>query len=246
MKVSKRDTCLFLITLCIAGATATAALRSKNNLLPNQEQQEDINQFPLADSTAPKPTDPKKIAKKKAKSKKYAQYKDNVGPGVVKASAVYHWPPDFPELPVAQSDAVIVGVVSEATAELTEDESSVYSEFTIDINEVLKNDNQGPLSPNTSIIVDRPGGRVKYGTGHISLFWLQGFGMPRKGRQYVLFIKRGGPDEDYQIITGYEIRQGRVWPLDTSTSSDTNFGIYTNSDAVSFLSKIRYAVAKAS
>lgn len=68
--------------------------------------------------------------------------------------------------------------------------------------------------------------------------------MPQKGKQYLLFIKRGGTEEDYQIITGYEIRQGRVFPLDMSTSSDTNFGIYTNSDAALFLNKIREAANK--
>jgi len=166
-----------------------------------------------------------------------------VGPGV-KGSFIYHWPPGFPELPVAQSDAVILGTVAEARAELTEDESGVYSEFTINIDEVLKDDSQQPLSPGNSIVVDRPGGRVKYDTGHISLFWLAGFGMPGKGGQYVLFIERGGPDEDYRIITGYEIRQGRVYPLDKSTSSDTNFDIYTGSEEASFLNKVRNTVAQ--
>lgn len=245
MRIRKRDICLFFATLCIAVATVGAALRSKSIMPPNpkQEQQEDFSQYPIADSTAPKPADLKKIAKIKAKSKKYGQYKKVVGPGV-KATFTYHWPPGFPELPVAQSDAVILSTVSEARAELTEDKSSVYSEFAVNIDEVLKNDSQQPLSPGDSIIVDRPGGRVKYDTGAIGLFWLQGFGMPQKGRQYVLFIERGGLDEDYRIITGYEMRRGRVYPLDKSTSSDTNFDIYTNSEEASFLNKIRNAIAQ--
>jgi hypothetical protein len=232
-----------LATLGIAGATVAAALRSKSITPPHQAQQEDFSQYPIADATAPKPTDPKKIAKRKAKSKKYAQYERMVGPGV-KGSFIYHWGPDFPELPVAQSDAVILGTVAEARAELTENESGVYSEFTININEVLKDDSQQPLSQGDSIVVDRPGGRVKYGTGQMSLFWLQGFGMPGEGRQYVLFIERGGPDEDYRIITGYEMRQGRVYPLDRATGNVTNFGIYTNWEEASFLNKIRNAVAQ--
>jgi hypothetical protein len=244
LRIRKRDISLFFVTLCIAGATALAASRSKSIKPPSQKQPVDFSQYPIADATAPKPTDPKKIAKRKAKSKKYDQYRNfGAGPGI-KGSTLYHWPQGFPELPVAQSDAVVLGTVAEARAELTEDESNVYSEFTINISEVLKDDSQQPLSAGNSIVVDRPGGRVKYGMGQMGLFWIQGFGMPRKGGQYVLFIKRGGLDEDYQIITGYEIRQGRVYPLDKSTSSDTNFGIYTNSEEASFLNKIRSAVAQ--
>jgi hypothetical protein len=156
----------------------------------------------------------------------------------------YHWPPGFPELPVAQSDAVVLGDVSKTAAYLTEDETGVYSEFTVRIDEILKTDGQASLSTGGSIIADRPGGRVRYPTGEMGQFSITGRGMPREGKRYVLFLKRGGEDEDYQIITGYELRQGRVFPLDKSTSNQTNFDIYANSDETSFLNKIRDAVAK--
>ena len=242
MKIQKKYIWFYFLILFIAGATATATLQSRSTISTNQESLDDPNQFPIADSTA-KPIDAKGIAKRKAKSKKYAQYKNDVGPGL-KAVEYYHWPPDFPELPVAQSDAVVIGEVSEAVANLTEDETNVYSEFTIHIDEILKSDGQASLSTGGEIVADRPGGRVRYPTGEMSQLSIAGLGMPREKRRYVLFLKRGGQDDDYQIITGYELRSGRVYPLDKSTSNTTNFDIYANSDETSFLNKIREVIVK--
>ncbi|MGB9181763.1 MAG: hypothetical protein WCB68_21210 [Pyrinomonadaceae bacterium] len=243
MKIQKRDIWLLLVILCIAGATAIAARRSQKAASSKQERQDDASQFPIADVTAPKPTNPREIAKRKAKSKKYAQAHNDIGPGV-RAVEYYHWPPGFPELPVAESDAVVIGVACKATAHLTEDETGLYSEFTIRIDEILKTDGQASLSTGDSIIADRLGGRVRYPTGEMGQFSIGGFGMPREGKRYVLFLKRGGEDEDYQIVTGYELRQGRVYPLDRSSSNETNFDIYANSDEASFLNKIRATAAK--
>jgi hypothetical protein len=43
--------------------------------------------------------------------------------------------------------------------------------------------------------------------------------MPQVGSRYVFFLNRSGPfgdetGEDYSIITGYEFRDGCVFPLD--------------------------------
>lgn len=242
MRIQKRDLWLLLVTLCVAGATAMAALRSRNVVSSKQDPQDDASQFPIADASAPRPTDPQEIAKRKAKSKKYSRTHNDLGPGM-KVVFHYHLPPGFPELPVKESDAVVIGVVSKAAAYLTEDETGVYSEFTIRLDEILKTDGRASLSTGGSLIVDREGGRVRYSTGQMGQFSITGWGMPREGRRYVLFLKRGGEDEDYQIITGYELRQGRVFPLDKSTH-DTSFDIYANTEETSFLNKLRDAIAK--
>ena len=245
MRIQKRDIWLLLVILCVAAATAMATLRGRSSVSSDQGAQDDDSQFPIADAAAPKPTDLKEIAKRRAKSKKYSRSHNDIGLGG-RAVFHYHWPPGFPELPVVQSDAVVIGVVSKAAAYLTEDETGIYSEFTIRIDEILKTDGQASLSTGGSVIADRPGGRVRYPTGQIGQFCFDGFGMPREGKRYVLFLKRGGEDEDYQIVTGYELRQGRVFPLDKANANPTNFSIYANAEETSFLNKIRDAVAKSS
>jgi hypothetical protein len=227
---------LSVLLVCVFGAITLAGLHS-GSAWNRQKQDDGASEYPIADVVAAEPIDPKQILKKRAKSEKYKQYKNYIGPGVVRASEIYHWPPGFPELPVVQSDAVIVGEVITASAHLTEDKKAVYSEFTLCVSEIIK-DSRTPLAVGTFVTIDRAGGRVRYPSGKISQFSLDGFGMPRVGRRYLLFLK-GDVDQDFQIITGYELRNGLVFPLDKSTSSDTNFDIFKNSEEGFVLNKVR-------
>lgn len=229
---------LFLAVLTITLVVMGLRTQTSSGLSDDGLMAEDEGQFPIAEEPAPESSDPAERSKRDKKEKKYQRYKDSIGPGVTVAMTHYHWPPGFPALPVAQSDAVVIGEVSEAKAYVTGDKTAVYSEFTIRVSEVLKNDNQTPLSPGKSIIAERPGGRVRYPSGHISRFSIAGWGMPRMMRQYVLFLSRNGQEESYRIVTGYELRSGRVYPLDATTSSDTDFDAYINMDKASFLTRL--------
>lgn len=198
----------------------------------------DANQFPIADRATSEPSTPVERTKKNNKEKKYGKYKDTIGPGVTVASIHYHWPPGFPTLPVEQSDAVVIGEVTDAKAHVTNDESTVYSEFNVQIVKVLKDDNRMPLSPGGAIVAERPGGRVRYPSGHISQFSLTGWGMPRPTRQYVLFLTKNNDDQSYHIVTGYELRNGHIFPLDRTTSSETDFDSYINMDEAAFFKQL--------
>lgn len=212
----------------------------------NKQSTIDESQFPIAEETAPEPPTLAERDKKNKKEKKYGRYKDTIGPGVTVGSLYYEWPQGFPTLPVAQSDAVVIGNIIDAKAYLTTDKNTVYSEFSLHIIKVLKNDTQMLLSPDGSITVERPGGRVRYSSGHISRFSIAGLGMPRPGRQYVLFLTRNAEEESYHIVTGYELRDGRVFPLDRTTSSDTDFDAYINMDEAAFLEKLDAAIGTTS
>lgn len=211
-----------------------------------QEGAVDESQFPIAEEAAPEPITPAERTRKKNKEKKYGKYKDTIGAGVTVASIHYHWPPQFPALPVAQSDAVVIGEVTDAKAYVTDDKSTVYSEFNVRIIKVLKNDNQVPLSPGVSIVAERPGGRVRYSSGHISRFSLTGFGMPRVMREYVLFLTRNDEEGTYHLVTGYELRNGRIFPLDKTTSSETDFDAYIDMDEAAFFNQLNTAIAVSS
>jgi hypothetical protein len=86
-------------------------------------------QYPVTESTKPEPAEPGQRAKRLAKSSKHNQKERSVSPMLVQSAEGYHWPVDFPALPAALSDAVIVGEVSDAEAFLSEDGNSVYSEL---------------------------------------------------------------------------------------------------------------------
>ena len=152
-------------------------------------------------------------------------------------------------LPVRQSDAVVIGEVAYAKAYVTSDKSTVYSEFTIRVIKVLKDDNQKPIPSEGSIVAERPGGRVRYPSGHISRFAISSLGMPRATGKYVLFLNRNEQEEPYNLVTGYELRDGRVSPLDTINSdvvSYDEYQTYINMDEGKFFEKLDAAIAMAS
>lgn len=239
---------LLIFTLVFTVCVVVTGWRIPNLAVESRRQQSpvDESQFPLAEEAAPEPSTPVERNKKEEKEKKYKKYKDTIGPGVTVASAHYHWPPGFPTLPVSQSDAVIMGEVVDAKAYVSGDKSTVYSEFTIRIDKVLKDDTHQPLSAGGSIIAERPGGRVRYPSGHVSRFSLTGWGMPRAMRQYVLFLTRNSEDRSYRLVTGYELRDGRISPLDRTTSSDTDFDAYINMDEATFSKKLDDALTASS
>src|SRR5205085_4038018 len=118
----------------------------------------------------------------------------------------------------------------------------VYSEFTVRIVKVLKDDGQLPLSQGGSIVAERPGGRVRFPSGHISRFSITGWGMPQIMRQYVLFLMRNNEDQTYHIVTGYELHSGHIFPLDRTTSSETDFDSFINMDEAAFFKGLEAAV----
>jgi hypothetical protein len=239
--------CLLLLTvLTVYLAVMGGRVPTLDAQSGSEQRRVDESQFPTAEAEAPEPPTPVERTKKNNKEKKYKKYRDTIGPGVTVASFPHHWPPGFPTLPVAQSDVVLIGEVSDAKAYVSGDKSTVYSEFSIQVVKVLKNDHQTPLSPGGTVVAERPGGRVKYPSGHVSRFSITGWGMPLVKRQYILFLTRNDQDGDYRIVTGYELRNGRIFPLDMTTSSETDFDAYINMDAASFSNQLRAAIAASS
>lgn len=201
--------------------------------------------YPIADSIEPESSDPKERDKRQKRSKKYNQKTKGIGPSIVQTAEGYHWPSDFPPIPVSLSDLVIIGTISKATAHLAQDKNSVYSEFTIRVAEVLKSDTPNLLQGN-SIITERRGGRVRYPSGQVSWLFLVGQGMPRFSGTYLLFLKRTDEeDQVYAILTGYELRDGRIIPLDYAYGG-VGFARYDGSDATVFLNEVRNAIEKCS
>lgn len=152
---------------------------------------------------------------------------------------VTEWEIGLPPLPADQSDAVILGNVVGAQAYLANDKTSVYSEFTLNTERVFKNSASLPLID--SLIVEREGGIVRLPSGRLLPFKIFHQGMPRVGRHYVFFLKRNEQGEDYHILTGYELRHGRVSPLDDLEK----FATYKNWDMAKFLDSVQEAIAHA-
>jgi hypothetical protein len=159
--------------------------------------------------------------------------------------------PEEPALPVTQSNAIAIGQVIAAQAHLSNDRTRVYSEFQVRVEEVLKNDNIGPLVSGGLITTERAGGRVRFSSGKTLLRGSYGRSMPRLERRYLFFLKYNNQGQDYSIITAYELRDRRVFPLDGSrkgseeTPAFAANRTYENAEEASFVREVQSAMEKA-
>ncbi|HJQ69064.1 MAG TPA: hypothetical protein VKA70_08830 [Blastocatellia bacterium] len=152
-----------------------------------------------------------------------------------------HWWQGLSALPVDQSDAIVIGEITTSQAYLSNDKSGVYSEFTIRIDETLKSPNSAALAPGDIIVGERAGGAVKFSSGRITRYTLLGQGFPRPGRRYVLFLRMNEAGQDFHILTGYQLRRGKVQPLDQKDI----FSPYEGYDQTGLLDDIRNGLAQA-
>jgi hypothetical protein len=218
---------------------------------PLSEQENAEMQTPSVDFVAPEPTDPKIRARRKAKGKRYDKGRpekvEELPDQITPLPLNVHWWIGLPALPVAQSDAIVLGEITDAQAHLSDDKSGVYSEFTIRIDEILKNDSQSSLATGNNAVAERPGGKVKFPSGKVQRYGIDKQGMPHIGGRYVFFLKSNGKGQDFSIITGYRLRNMTVFPLDSALSdsggSDLPFNIYKGSNEITFLASVRDAIA---
>jgi hypothetical protein len=254
MKGQRKIKLTILVLLAAALVTSFAALSSqgkskqKKSTVVELRSQEQVGQeggeapqVPVAEYNAPQPADAKRKAKNKRHRNGLPAALDPEGENMP-AFSTAHWWSGLPALPAGKSDTVVVGEIRDAQAFLAEGQTGVYSEFTVSVGEVLKDDAAGPVGG--SVVAERTGGAVKFPNGRVREFRLNGMGFPRVGRQYVLFLARN-PGGDYSILTGYELRGGKVLPLD-GRGKKLLFNAYHGADAAAFLSEVRAAVSQSS
>ena len=150
-----------------------------------------------------------------------------------------------PALPVEQSNAVVLGKVTDRRAVLLEDKLGIYSEFSIKISEIFKDD-LNVFFIDQVITASRVGGAVRYPSGKIQKYTVSLLNYPQQDKVYVFFLKR---DElgDYSILTGYEANGNVVQPLDGQRNLPKNepalqFGIYRGVSLESFRNDLRKAI----
>jgi len=251
MKVPRTRRVLLFATAGFAAAVMLAAFVNQHNsglALATQEANKQVRQekdergnIPVAVAAASLPRDPAERALRLARSSRYdgrgSVTFDEASPNTTGRSSISEWYLYLPALPTADSDAVVSGRIVDAKGYLSSDRTGAYSEFTVLIDRVLK-DGRGSLQPGGSVIAEREGAIVNLPDGRLIRYEIAYQGMPQVGRRYVLFLKYNAPGDDYQILTGYELRDGRVSPVDEAD----HFAAYNDSTEERFLSVVREAV----
>jgi hypothetical protein len=257
---------LLLVLLFVAAAVAMSAMRGQgqNNSAPSGQDNlkkaaEDF--YTITDYDAPEPADPQKRVLRRARGRRHnMRLQKGADPKrfmITEQMESSFGTPPFdvpiePALPVTASDVVVVGELTGAQAHLSEDKTSVYSEFTIAINDVLKSNSSALITAGASIDAERYGGAVRFASGKIIRFGDWGRAFPQRGRRYLFFLKYNDEGQDFSIITAYELRAGRVFPLDgmdkegTTLSRYPNYLKYRDTDEQNFLNEVRQAIANGS
>jgi hypothetical protein len=188
--------------------------------------QDDKHHFPTAEYTEPDLVDPEKNLARKEKQKRYNNFKlVSIKPQPWKVETLITSDSlfAFPALPVAQSELIFTGSVGSARAHLSENKKNVFTEFTVTVEAVHKATNQQPTQGSV-LTIDRIGGFVRYPNGQEVLYRFSGANMPKIGARYLFFINSKNK-QDYNILTAYELIEGRVIPLDVSSQFASLDGI---------------------
>jgi hypothetical protein len=135
------------------------------------------------------------------------------------------------------ADTVIIGSVSGKTSQFTEDGSFVFTDYDIQIEEVVKNSSSAPLQLSSSIIVTRPGGAVSF-NGNVIRVIDKSFQPLEVGGKYLLFLQQIPSSGAYQAInseSSFQLDQNRVRRLSTR---QLPYPFPYGNDATSFLNQI--------
>lgn len=230
------------------GVTALASFRNTQNRndqnrgqSKSQQMMEAESKLPIADYDAVGPSDPDARQKRAAKGDKYEKAELVIDPYADLVSNNEHWGRGLSDIPADKSDVIVVGAVVSAKAYTTHSKTRVYSEFTVQVDEVLKDDKNNRIQVGEHIDIDRLGGRVRFGNGKVGLYLITGQNMPQVDHRYILFLTKSGGKGDYSILTGYEILDGYIALLDNPGSGHP-IAKRKDADASSFLNEVRVAV----
>ena len=213
---------IVIITVGVLILTTALASRQqgRNDHKTTREKNPDFSRFPIADFHSPEPSDSDLRAAREAKGRKYNnKHMPQLSDDTYQIFSNTDWDVRLPALPVERSAAVVIGTVRSAHAYLTPDKTGIYSEFNMAIETVVKNDTNNMIKTGDAITVERKGGRARMPSGSIVISWVSHQNMPRVGGRYLLFLTHqfetpNDTPEDFYLLTGYELRDGRVGLLD--------------------------------
>lgn len=142
---------------------------------------------------------------------------------------------------VAQADAVVIGVVTDKTSQLNEAETFVFTDYNVNVVEVLKNNAASPISPSAAITVTRAGGVVQLEGRIIRAVDRTAKPLQVEGK-YLLFLR-------YVPATGaclasegpnsFKLEGDKVLTL---TEDPRYAGFQRGKDSVSFVNAVRSAI----
>lgn len=192
---------------------------SQDTANTNRRPEIDFRNFPIVDLDSPELS----ASSQTRRANKSRKYNNKSQPRISDLSNVTFVVNEelgkLPALPVERSSVILLGEIATAKAYLSEDKTSVYSEFEVRIETIFKNKSKQALIPGNLAAIERFGGRVRLPSGKLFIAAIDNQDMPRVGSRYVLFLTNDflgarHSDEDFSLLMGYELKAGKIFPLD--------------------------------
>ena len=221
-----------VILICMAGATLSQEIAPDSGVFESNRA-EFFAKFAVADYEAALPDNPEDLAVRRAKSQRYDNQHwvvKNPSPDTDYARRSIAVQPS-PTFPVEESDIVAIGLVIGVTAHLSNDKSGVYSEYTVRVEQVMKDATSRSLGQGSTITIDRAGGAVRYADGRKLAYFISEKKLPTVGSLYALFLRDDKRSKNYEVVTLYEFKRDNVVPLDSGYSLEDIRGM-TKSDLI--------------
>jgi hypothetical protein len=248
MEINTIVKCLFKLTIIIVISVQLGNLNSYAQADTSKKQDTkgfiDLSKYAVAEYDSLEAANPEECEKRKLKNKRYDNQqwvKKRPHPETGKVGRFDEIPPP-PLFPSNESNLVIVGQIVSTNAYLSNDKSGVYSEFTVLIKEVFKNDATNMINKGNSISADRTGGFVRYPNGQKVFYENSTKHLPQVGSEYVLFLRTDKASPNYEILTGYELKDGELTPLNNGRRFDEFKGMTKQT----FIESVRNQVVQSS
>src|SRR5713101_9373786 len=229
----KPGMCCFLIPCFVLCGVAFDHAHAQSATMETTQnpQAARASETPYADAI-PNPSDP-------LRQKRSSRYNSDAGtppldddsyPALVVATIDS---PELPDLPVHESDTIIVGTVIAQHAYLSNDRTTIYTEFKVQVEQSLKTTKTFPLQPGATIDIERQGGSVQFSSDTVISRGVINQSLPWLGKRYLLFLEYRPEGKDFSIITGYRLEGALVTPLDKNyTGPGSTETVQTDKDAL--------------
>lgn len=136
-----------------------------------------------------------------------------------------------PAFPISASKLIVIGKIIDAKAYLSNDKTAVYSDFTLKIEQVLKQNSELSVVNMNEVALLRQGGGIRFPSGKVYYRTFGGYALPEVGERYLMFLNEDKETKSFVELAGYKFKSGKVLPLD---------GIDTDKVAASFQEQYQY------
>ena len=208
-----------LVTIAISFGNSIGYSQKETPKEQNKNPFGDFSKYPTADYNAPEITNTAERQERIIKNRRYDKKLSVItSPAPDDIAAISSDAESEPAaIPFAESKLIIIGEILSSKAFLSNEKKGIYSEYSVRIQDILKEDKQKKWQLDETITMDRAGGVVCYPNGQKMLYRNDWQNFPEVNGRYVIFLANDDEqNSNYSLLTAYRLQDGKITALDKS------------------------------